>query len=62
MGSYEKTFIVDGAEYELFAQSSEEGVVGYQLVAADGVPLTLLAAVPEQAEVEALVREQRNAA
>lgn len=56
MGSYQRSFIVDGVEYELFAQVEGDETV-FQLVDPSGreigEPLTN---VPTHAEAAALVR------
>ena len=60
MGTYEKSFIVDGEEYELY-RHDDDGDVGYQLVTQRGQLVNdgLLFDVPDQATVAALVRERR---
>lgn len=62
MGTYEKSFIVDGEEYELY-RHDDDGEVGYQLVTQQGelVNEGLLGDTPSQPAVEALVRERRSA-
>lgn len=61
MGTYEKSFIVDGEEYELYRHDDDDGEVGYQLVTQQGelVNEGLLLDEPDQAAVVALVRERR---
>lgn len=53
MGSYEKSFIVDGVEYELYRQLE----LGYQLVDQSGRPLADFADVPDQQAVITAVRD-----
>jgi hypothetical protein len=55
VGSYEKTFVVDGAEYELYAQL--DGESGYQLVDRMGRAVGEFAEIPDDETVVALVRE-----
>ena len=67
VGTYERSYQVDGEEYELYRQMDDEGdVVGYQLVTWRGEPVTdgLLEEIPSERDVVALVRERvrpRNA-
>ena len=56
VGTYEKTFVVDGVEYELYAQSDGDERV-YQLVDTHGrVVADELPDVPDEETVAALVR------
>lgn len=60
MGTYEKSFIVDGEEYELY-RHDDDGEVGYQLVTQQGELVNdgLLLDEPDRDAVAALVRERR---
>lgn len=60
MGTYEKSFIVDGEEYELY-RHEDDGEVGFQLVTHQGELVNdgLLLDEPDEAAVAALVRERR---
>jgi len=60
MGTYEKSFVVDDEEYELYRHWND-GRIAFQLVSYRGqlVPDGLLTDEPDQAEVEALVRQQQ---
>jgi predicted regulator of Ras-like GTPase activity (Roadblock/LC7/MglB family) len=56
MGTFEQSFIVDGAEYELYRQSDENG---FQLISQTGVVIASeLSEAPDAETVAALVREQ----
>ena len=63
MGTYEKTYVVDGVDYELYA-ASVDGEQTFQLVDRAGqVVADALGDVPDEETVAALVRErQRDAA
>lgn len=59
MGTFEKSFIVDGQEYELYATSDEEST-GYQLVDHAGQPVgEPLSELPDEEAVLALVAARR---
>jgi hypothetical protein len=60
MGTYEKSFVVDGEEYELYRHWND-GRIAFQLVSYRGqlVHDGLLTEKPDQAAVKALVRQQR---
>jgi hypothetical protein len=63
MGTYEKSYCVDGEEYELYRQTDFFGrFIGYQLVTHHGEPVGdgLLERVPRRLDVVALVRERRR--
>lgn len=56
MGTFERTFTVDGASYDLFRQSDDEET-SFELVDARGQRVGApLDAEPDQAAVERLVR------
>ena len=57
VGSYEKTFVVDGAQYELYAQL-EGDVTVYALVDQSGRAIGEFAEVPDEETVVMLIREQ----
>lgn len=61
MGSYVRTYTVDGQQYELYLRMVED-TVGFQLVAFDGTVLTpeLLSREPTDAEAATLIRELRH--
>jgi hypothetical protein len=61
MGTYEKSFVVDGEEYELYRHWND-GRIAFQLVSYRGqlVHHGLLSVKPDQATVEALVRQQQT--
>ncbi len=60
MGTYEKSFVVDGEEFELYRQWNY-GRIAFQLVSYRGqlVHDGLLTDEPDQTSVEALVRERQ---
>lgn len=56
VGTYEKTFIVDGVDYELYAQA-DGGETVYQLVDRNGrVIADELSEIPDEQTAAALVR------
>jgi hypothetical protein len=58
VGSYERSFIVDGVEYELYAQLDGDECV-YELVDQAGKTVAEgLAEIPDAAAAAALIREQ----
>jgi hypothetical protein len=61
VGTYEKSFVVDGEEYELYRQWND-GRIAFQLVSYRGqlVHDGLLSDEPDQEMVEALVRRQQT--
>jgi hypothetical protein len=60
MGTYEKSFVVDGEEYELYRHWND-GRIAFQLVSYRGqlVHDGLLSDEPDQTAAEALVRKQQ---
>lgn len=54
MGSYEKSFVVDGVEYELYRQFDE---LGFQLVNQAGRAIADFPDIPDQQAVVAAVRD-----
>lgn len=61
MGSYEKTYVVDGREYELYAATDGESTA-YALVDHAGVKVSdeALSEIPADETVRALVRGHRK--
>jgi hypothetical protein len=61
VGTYEKSFVVDGEEYELYRHWND-GRIAFQLVSYRGqlVHDGLLSDEPDQEMVEALVRRQQT--
>lgn len=59
MGSFEKTYEVDGEKFELYAATDDSG---YQLIDATGVTIAeALESIPDEESVFDLVREARAA-
>jgi hypothetical protein len=58
MGTFERSYFVDGQELELYAQLDGEALTGYQLVTSDGASIgDPFAGVPDEETVAALVRQ-----
>jgi hypothetical protein len=60
MGTYEKTYVVDGEQYELYAESDADEVA-YELFDLRGRKVTVepLAKIPDQEAIVGLVRRWR---
>jgi hypothetical protein len=57
VGTFEKSFVVDGEQYEVYSYS-EDGTRTFQLVTEVGLPIGQpLSELPEDETVAALVRE-----
>jgi hypothetical protein len=60
MGTYVKTFVVDGEEYELYAWTHDDETTSYDLLKGSEVIWTRLIRLPDDETVIGLVRAVRE--